>query len=185
MSPMLVVDGCLVAVVAAAALVDLKTGKVPNWLTYPASALGLLVWGIAEGWPGLGGSAAGFAVGFVPLFVFYRTGAGLGGGDVKLMGAVGALRGWPFIVVAMFYSFIVAAAMGVVLMIWRGETRATLRRIGRTLKSVALPGATILSPSAPESIQVPFAACVCLGTAWALIEATLRHSLWEAIRLLV
>ena len=182
---MLVVNGCLLAAVAAAAVIDLLTGKVPNWLTYPAVVVGLAVSAVSDGWSGLGSSAAGLAVGFVPLFVFYRMGAGLGGGDVKLMGSVGALRGWPFIVVAMFYSFIVAAVMGIVLMVWRGQTQATLRRIGRTLKSVALPGATIVSPSSPESIQVPFAACVCLGTAWCLTEEALKGTLWEAIRQLV
>jgi len=182
---MLVVNGCLLAVVAAAAVIDLLTGKVPNWLTYPAAALGLGAWAFMRGWPGVGSSAAGLAVGFVPLFILYRTGAGLGGGDVKLMGAVGALRGWPFIVFAMFYSFIVAAVMGVILMVWRGQTRATLRRIGRTLKSVVMPGATIISPTSPESIQVPFAACVCLGTAWCLIEQALKSTLWEAVRQLV
>jgi prepilin peptidase CpaA len=185
MTATLIVDGWLLAMVAAAAVIDLKAGTVPNWLTYPSVVLGLAVWGIVAGWPGFGSSAAGLAVGFVPLFVFYRMGAGLGGGDVKLMGAVGALRGWPFILAAMFYSFIVAAVVGVALMIWRGQTRATLRRIGRTLKSVALPGVAVVSPSSPESIQVPFAACVCLGTAWALIESAMKHSLWEAIRQLL
>jgi len=101
---MLVVNGCLLAVVAAAAVVDLLTGKVPNWLTYPAAALGLGAWAFMRGWPGVGSSAAGLAVGFVPLFILYRTGAGLGGGDVKLMGAVGALRGWLADLVEMAYQ---------------------------------------------------------------------------------
>jgi len=179
---MFIVDGCLLAVVAAAAVIDLKTGKVPNWLTYPAVVLGFAVGGIMGGWSGFGSSTAGFAVGFVPLLLFSRTGAGLHGGDVKLMGAVGALRGWPFIIAGLFYSFIVAAVLGIVLMIWRGQTRATLTRIGRTIKTVVLPGVAIVSPTSPESIRVPFAACVCLGTAWALIEAALKHSLWETIR---
>jgi len=182
MTVTLITDACLLAVVATAAVVDLRTGKVPNWLTYPAVVLGLAVWGVAGGWSGLGSSAAGLAVGFVPLLLFSRTGAGLHGGDVKLMGAVGALRGWPFIIAGLFYSFIVAAVLGIVLMIWRGQTRATLTRVGRTMKSVVLPGVAIVSPTSPESIRVPFAVCVCLGTAWALIEATLKHSLWEAIR---
>lgn len=191
---MLVVDGCLLVLVAAAAIIDLSRGKVPNWLTYPAVLVGLAVAGLLEawprlaqvvafkGWPDLGSSGLGLAVGFLPLFVFYRMGAGLGGGDVKLMGAVGAVRGWPFIIVSLFYSFIVAAALGVAMMVWRRQTLATLRRIGRTLKSVVVPGMPLVSPTSPESIQVPFAVCVCLGTAWGLSEAALGRSLWEAVR---
>ena len=120
--------------------------------------------------------------GFVPLFIFYRLGAGLGGGDVKLMGAVGALAGWPGSLEILLYSFIVAAALGVAMMVWRGQALATFRRIGRTLKSVVLPGVAIVSPTSPESIRVPFAVCVCLGTAWRLIELTLRTSLWATVR---
>ena len=185
MTWMPVLDGSVMLVTAVAAVTDLRSGKVPNWLTLPALVAGPALWGMLGGWSGLETSALGLAVGFLPLFVFYRSGAGLHGGDVKLMGAVGALRGWPFILVAILYSFIVAAVMGVVLMLWRGQTRATFRRIGRTLKSVLLPGVAVVSPTAPESIRVPFAVCVCLGTAWGLVEAALKQTLWETLRRLV
>jgi prepilin peptidase CpaA len=184
--PSFVVDASLLAVVAAAAVLDLTTGKVPNGLTYPATALGLAFGLTLGGWWGLGESALGFAVAFVPLFVLYRMGAGLGGGDVKLLGAMGALggahHGWRFVIVVLLYSFIVATVMGLVQMVWSGRTRATFGRLGRTVKSVLIPGATVVSPSSPESVQVPFAVCVCLGVAWELIELALKRSLWDLLR---
>lgn len=180
-----ILPGCLLAVAAVAAVSDVTAGKIPNWLTYPAVVLGLALGGLLERWDGLLSHAIGLGAAFLPLFFFYRLGAGLGGGDVKLMAAVGALSGWPAILPVMLYSFIVAAVMGLVMMVWRRQTWPTFKRLGRTLKSVLLPGVAIVSPTAPESIQVPFAASVCLGTAWFLIESRLGMSLWAAGRLVV
>jgi len=178
----LVVQASLLAVTAAAALWDQTTGRIPNWLTYPSALLGLGLWTALSGLPGLGASALGLAAAFVPLLILHRTGAGLGGGDVKLMGGVGALAAWPLVIHALFYSFIVAAVLGLVMMIWRRQTVATFRRMGRTLKSVLLPGVQVVSPSARESILVPFAVCVCLGSAWMLVEVTTSRTLWELLR---
>ena len=55
---------------------------------------------------GLAGSAAGFAVGFLPLLLVWLAG-GIGGGDAKVMrGRV--LTGWRFTLAAMMYGFAAA-----------------------------------------------------------------------------
>jgi len=75
----------------AAAVEDLLWRRVSNWLTAGGVAGGLAcaAWG---GWHGLGMAAAGTAVGFLILLPFHCWGA-MGGGDVKLMAAFGALLG--------------------------------------------------------------------------------------------
>src|SRR5674476_228169 len=81
----------LALMLAIAVYVELKESRIPNWLTLSGMALGLLIGylhGTAAFWMSLGGLVIGF--GF--LFIFYVFG-GLGGGDVKLMGAAGALMG--------------------------------------------------------------------------------------------
>jgi prepilin peptidase CpaA len=84
-----------IAVIGAALVAaawDMRTRKIPNRLTMPLLAAGLL-WGLlTAGWAGLGGAAAGCflaALPFVILFVF----AGGGAGDAKVMGALGAWVG--------------------------------------------------------------------------------------------
>ena len=74
MTWMPVLDGSVMLVTAVAAVTDLRSGKVPNWLTLPALAAGPALWGMLGGWSGLETSALGLAVGFLPLFVFYRSG---------------------------------------------------------------------------------------------------------------
>lgn len=70
------------AVALGAAVTDAATGRVPNALTLPALAAG-----VVAGSP-LG--AVVCATPFLPLFGTLRA----GGGDVKLAAALGALLGW-------------------------------------------------------------------------------------------
>lgn len=169
----------LAAVLAGAAVTDVRSGKIYNVLTYPAIAAGLIghtLSGILSG-PGaetLGfwGSLAGFAVGFLPLLAAHLAG-GIGGGDVKLMGAVGALAGWRFALAAMFYGFMAAAVMAMIVMLRRRIVRRTLGRIMRFLYLMLTP----VGPSDPaeaESPKIAFGLALCIGSAAALVEAIVR-----------
>ncbi len=84
---------CLVAVfVLTAAFTDLSARRIPNWLTVSSLAVALLFHTITGGWAGLGFALGGFATGFSILLVLWLIGGG-GGGDVKLMGALGGWMG--------------------------------------------------------------------------------------------
>ena len=171
--------GAMAALVVAAAAVDLRSGKVPNWLTYPAILLGLAGHALAGGLRGEGGqlgltgAAAGLAVGFVPLLVCWLAG-GIGGGDVKLMAAIGALGGWEFAIGAMLYGFIAAALMAAAVMIRRRVVRRTLRRIFHTMVLLITPGAKPADPTGAESPRSPFAVALCLGTVAAMVSAAVK-----------
>jgi len=84
--------GVVIGASLAAAIYDLRTRRIPNALTVPLLAAGL-VWAAWRG--GLSGLADAAAVCFVLalpyvlLFLFAKGGAG----DAKLMGAIGAWMG--------------------------------------------------------------------------------------------
>ena len=87
----------LAAVLAALALYDLRQGRLPDWLTLPLAAAGLLLaWrSVALADAALGaalgyGAFEGLALGYRRL----RGREGLGGGDAKLALAAGAWVGW-------------------------------------------------------------------------------------------
>ena len=76
-------------VVTTGGLWDIFTKKIPNLLTYPSIVLGLVGAIFVSSSNGFGNHFLGLVVGFLPFFLLYLQG-GLGGGDVKLMAAVGA-----------------------------------------------------------------------------------------------
>jgi prepilin peptidase CpaA len=169
----------LAALVVSAAAADLRLKKIPNWLTYPAILVGLAAntwagWTSPAGWwSGLLGSVAGFAVGFLPLMLAWLAG-GIGGGDAKLMGAIGAIGGWRVALGAMLYGFIVAALMAVVVMVRRRLVRRTLRRVWQTVVLLVTPGARPADPTSKDSPTIPFAVALCVGTVAAIAEVMIR-----------
>lgn len=83
---------CIAVFTAIAMATDLRSRKIPNWLTVSSALIGLAFHVATQGLVGIWFSLGGFAVGFGILFVLWMIGGG-GGGDVKLMGAVGAWLG--------------------------------------------------------------------------------------------
>lgn len=75
---------------------DLKFRRIPNWLTTGAACLGLVLQLALNGGAGLRDSLLGSVLGLcvlLPLFMFGK----FGGGDLKLLAAIGALRGVAFL----------------------------------------------------------------------------------------
>ncbi|MBE0466415.1 MAG: prepilin peptidase [Candidatus Desulforudis sp.] len=98
----MLIDIAVVALVALAVVWDIRIHKIPNWLTFTAVAagVGLNMW--QAGFSGLVVSLQGLLVGLAVFLIPFVLG-GMGGGDVKLIGAIGALKGWVFVLhVALF-----------------------------------------------------------------------------------
>jgi prepilin peptidase CpaA len=83
--------GIAVGLGVVAVVEDLRRRSVPNWLSVTGVAAGLAC-AARSGWHPLGIAVAGAVVGFLILLPFHWGGA-MGGGDVKLMAAYGALLG--------------------------------------------------------------------------------------------
>ena len=113
MAPLVV----LAIVLIVAVYMELKESRIPNWLTLPGMGIGLML-GYLPGGLSLQSSLGGLGIGFGFLFMFYVFG-GIGGGDVKLMGAVGALLGHALAVPALFYTAILGGFMALMVLIWR------------------------------------------------------------------
>ena len=170
----LVLDVPLLAVVVLAATTDVRDGKVYNWLTYPAALAGLLLNTVVRP-PGLGlGQAAlGLAVGFVPLFLAYAAG-GLGGGDVKLTGAVGAFLGPWATLYALLYTFLAGALFCLLLIVAREGLGGLASRL--------LHLRTVESGEGRPGLRFPFAVAVLVGVVWLLVEQHLGSSVLDALR---
>ena len=141
---------------------------VPNRLTVPAMIGGLVLGAIRGATQpdaggligGLGASALALFAGLAPMALVFYAG-GIGGGDVKLVGAVGAITAsWPCVLGAVFYGFVIAAVMALVLMIRHGIVKRTFMR----LLGAAWTAAARIKPVLPtDSPKVPFAMGMCVG----------------------
>ena len=108
MFPDLVGLGAVTALCAVAAVTDGRRGVIPNWLTLPPLVIGPLGYLLFEDWQAALSSIVGiFICGLIPYLLF-RLGS-MGGGDVKLMAAVGAFVGVSQGLQIGFYSLIAAA----------------------------------------------------------------------------
>lgn len=84
------------SLLAGSLLFDFRERRIPNFLTFPALLAGFVLRGLLYGWPGLSESFLGFGLGLVILFPLFALNK-FGAGDVKLLAAIGALRGLSFI----------------------------------------------------------------------------------------
>jgi prepilin peptidase CpaA len=153
----------VVALAAVAAVIDWRTGEIPNWLTLPPLVLAPLVHLAVAGTPGLVASLVGLvACGAVP-YVLFRQDA-IGGGDVKLLAAIGAVGGLYLGIEAQLLSFVVAALFALALLAWQGSLRATLSTCGRILVNPLLPR-RLRRPIDPGSLtEIRLGPAILVGT---------------------
>jgi prepilin peptidase CpaA len=168
---MLKIETVVLSIVLCLSLIaDIKKGKIYNWITLPAIVLGLGLSVILYKWGGLKSSAIGLGVGFGAFLIIYLFLGGLGGGDVKLMGAIGAISGYPFILGVMFYSILVGAIMAIAKVIWKKKFLKTTKNVLWYFLSRVSRfhfAKTHLDPK--EQDTIPFSIAIVLGTIWAIL----------------
>lgn len=180
---------CMLGVCVAASITDVRTHRIPNKLTVWAAAGALVFWlivglvegrGIAGAGQGMHGtflaSLLGLLCGLIPFGILVTIG-GLGGGDMKLMAAIGAWgAGWQVVLGTTIYALIAGALIGVFLMIRHGRVMLTLTRL---LGIAATRGGAIKPDDDGAAPKVPFALAALAGAAIAGAEHMLGW--WEPL----
>lgn len=147
---------------AVAAFTDYRSGKIYNWLTLPAIILGLVLAAVLQGWYGLGQAALGLGVAgalFLPLFV---TGV-LGGGDVKLLMAMGTALGPNRMLELAAISMAIAAAGAVALLVKHRRVVPFISEVWKFARSVFVRGLEVQWPRLRRDIKAPFGIAIFLG----------------------
>jgi len=169
----------LSALAVACAVTDLWKGRIYNAITYPAIALGLALHLALGGWAGLSTAIGGFAVGFFPAFILFVLG-GLGGGDVKLLAAIGTIAGALPATETLLISFFVGALFALGKLAWHGRLFVSLGRTLRAMASWIIPGVGRIPLSKPgeERLTVRFGVAICVATLamlWDLRSDAITH----------
>lgn len=136
-------DSSLLIVAVVAAACDLRSGRISDWLTLPALLAGIVVHGWTGGLMGVCLAVLGALLTAAPAWVLFRRG-GMGGGDVKLLGAIGAFVGAERGLEIFFGAILVAIFAVVLKHVWRG-----------TLLSAIGQGAVVLCSSVSRRWRGP------------------------------
>ena len=149
---------------------DVRTRRIPNALTISAAGAGLLYHAATSGVAGVQLAAAGWLLGLLLLLPYFALG-GMGGGDVKLVAALGAWLGpWETFWVAM-YAGIAGGVLGLIVALAHGYLRRAFANVKGMLGYWALvglkpvPGMTLESSTAP---RLAYAIPILAGTMVAL-----------------
>lgn len=160
---------------------DLRTRRIPNWLTVPALVLGLVTHSVTGGIAGLGFSLMGFLTGFGILLVLWLIGGG-GGGDVKMMGALGAWLGaWLTVLVFLTSAVVTMVMVGGVIgytACTQGFSTARRRCMGRAIAEANAERSKPTGKRGRSGRVVPYAVPIAVST-WIVLAIA-----WSAGHLL-
>lgn len=130
--PTLQTTSTLLALVitAIAAVTDARHGRIPNGLTLPP-LLGMPLAQLALAGPGAAAErvVSALVCALIPLFLFWKR--AMGGGDVKLFAAMGALLPVMTALEAQYAAYICVAALALLQLALRGQLLTTLCSTGR------------------------------------------------------
>jgi len=159
----LLIGGVLVAL--AGAVTDVRSARIPNRLTYSALVVALVLRGASLGLPGLKSGAIGVLIAGGLFLLLFVLGA-MGGGDMKLMAAVGAWVGSNEVMTLILAAALAGGVLAIGRMIVRNMLREALRNticlMYYRLTSGLQPHPE-LNVQSPGSQRVPFGVAIAVG----------------------
>ena len=145
----------------ASAILDLRTRRVPNWLTLTITAVGVSLAAAQLTTFSVAAALGGFAVGLLLMLPGHIVGA-TGAGDVKLFAAVGTLLGPAGIAVAFVYTAILGGALALIVAVHRGRLENTLQETATLVMTGGSNVAEIERPTANN--RFAYAPAIAVGT---------------------
>ena len=155
----------LAILVVTAAIFDIWSRTIPNWLALMGLAAGI---GGSIYFGRITDSLLGFGLALFVYLLFYVLRA-MGGGDVKLMAAIGSIAGpqnWLILFVLTAFFGGVAA---ILVLIWTGGLWRAVRNIGHILMSLGQGRAPHrsreeLNVDSPKAVTLPHGVAIALGS---------------------
>ena len=137
-----------------ACVTDLRSRRIPNALTFGAAGAALVYSGVTGGWAGLGSAALGWLIGALAFIVPFALG-GLGGGDVKLLAAIGAWLGPAGAFWVALYTGVAGGVMALGVALATGYLRRALSNVSLLLMHWKVWGLRPLSEVSLEGSEGP------------------------------
>lgn len=162
--------GVLIALLLIAAVIDIKTGRIPNWLVFGGALYALVYNTMSPLYArdiGILFALGGLAVGLVALLPAYLFRV-MGAGDVKLMAMVGAFIGAWATVGAVLATLVAGGVLALALAMWAGRTVRLLRNVAAVSRGTMVTMATGIGGLAvhagPSAGKMPYGVAIAVGT---------------------
>ncbi len=171
-------DLILVTLLVLCAFEDARRKIIPNKYTVPAILIGVILMTMNNGFLGFKDSLIGFAFGFLIFLIPFVFGL-MGAGDVKLMAAIGALKGFTFTVSALLASGLVGGIITIIYIVYKKQfVRTLVNMFGMIFrpisKSIYLKSGNITSKRIYDyfenkklessNLYIPYAIPIAIGT---------------------
>jgi prepilin peptidase CpaA len=155
-----------VIAVLIAAISDIRSRRIPNWLVCPFLLAGVVISTVIHGWNGLEQSIFGVLLAALLMGTLYWMG-GIGMGDVKLCAAVGAWVGPAQLTLALVMMGMAGGGMALFWAIKGGFLKETLTGTCDLICSFGKRGlrphnTLVLSNSSTR--KMPYAPAIAIGT---------------------
>ncbi|WP_163970653.1 A24 family peptidase [Oceanobacillus halotolerans] len=128
------IDIFLLFILLICVITDLKSRKIYNNVIFPALLITFIYHFATDGWDALSHSFIGFLIGFGLLLIPYFMG-GMGAGDVKLLGLIGAMKGGAFVFQSFLYIAIIGALIALAVILFRRDVLKSIIYYFASLKS--------------------------------------------------
>jgi prepilin peptidase CpaA len=155
-----------IAFLLACVVIDVRTLRIPNRITFPTMAAGLVLNSWMTGWWGAATSVAGCSLAIAILIVPFALG-GIGAGDVKMMGTVGSLLGPQLVALALLVGMMAGGVFAILALAGRGRLREKLGDVAAMTTAAVVQRSVSplrLSASAPGAVIFPYSLPLAFGT---------------------
>jgi len=159
-----IITWLVIIVTLIAMYTDLRWRRISNSLTFPAAIIGLLIHSIDSGWDGFSFSLIGLTIGLVIFIVPFVFGK-MGGGDVKLMGALGALVGGYGIVNLALLTAIAGGVLAITIALYNNKLKDTIYKTWNLVRNIISTTEKKTSDNIfSKSIKMPYGIAIGGGT---------------------
>ncbi|MCL6520230.1 MAG: A24 family peptidase [Armatimonadetes bacterium] len=158
----------LLLMLGAAVYTDIRLGKIYNKLTLPCMALGILLGAMSNGWMGFLSSIGGILIILIP-FLLFAPAAGIGGGDIKLMMAVGSLLGFKAAIWAVLISAVVGGVLAIITVLMHRKLLSTTKNIAKSVFLSGVLKAPAVLTRGSKCLKVRYSPAIAIGTILTII----------------
>jgi prepilin peptidase CpaA len=162
---------------AVSAVYDVRTRRIPNFITLPAIVFGLLLHAVFGGWRQLATAAAGGVICGLIFLVFYLAG-GMGAGDVKLITATGCIGGLSLIGHLLLMTALAGGVMALGLALYRRQMVETWRNMRALVVHHQIMGLTPhprFNIDNEQTLRLPYALAIAAGSGLSLCLAVIQR----------